>query len=404
MSKLLEIALGIVTSIGGYLDVGSLATAAQAGAIFRFDMLWVILLGTICVVFLVEMSGRFAAISKHTIYGALRERMGANYFALVTLVVELVNVVVLGAELGGAAIALQLVTGVSYRICVIPVALLVWLILWLSTFSFIENGVALLGLITIAFAVAAYKLSPPVHDVLRGLLPGNPDHDNARYWFLVVSIIGSIIAPYLVHFYSSGAIEEKWDESYLMPNRIIAGIGMGFGSVISASVLVVAAIVLFPHGIQVDNYDQAALILANPLGRAGFYLFAASLFIACIGAALELSLATGYVLAQGLGWAWGENKEPRKAARFSLSYTFALVIGMIPIVAGMDPLGLTIMSMALTALILPVVVFPFLLIMNDKKYLRDHTNGRISNIVVTFVIALAALMALVTIPLELMAG
>ena len=36
MSKLLEIALGIVTGIGGFMEAGSLATAAQAGAAFGY--------------------------------------------------------------------------------------------------------------------------------------------------------------------------------------------------------------------------------------------------------------------------------------------------------------------------------------------------------------------------------
>ena len=54
MKKALEITLGIVTSIGGFLDVGAIATAAQAGAAFGFQLIWVVVLGTICVIFLVE--------------------------------------------------------------------------------------------------------------------------------------------------------------------------------------------------------------------------------------------------------------------------------------------------------------------------------------------------------------
>jgi hypothetical protein len=49
MNKVLEIALGIVTSVGGFLEIGSLATAAQAGAAFGYKLIWAILLGTICV-------------------------------------------------------------------------------------------------------------------------------------------------------------------------------------------------------------------------------------------------------------------------------------------------------------------------------------------------------------------
>jgi hypothetical protein len=38
VKKLLEIALGIVTSIGGFLDIGAIATALQAGASFKFGL------------------------------------------------------------------------------------------------------------------------------------------------------------------------------------------------------------------------------------------------------------------------------------------------------------------------------------------------------------------------------
>ena len=58
MKKLLEISLGIVTSIGGFLEIGSIATAAQAGAEFGYQLLWALALGGICVAFLVEQGGR----------------------------------------------------------------------------------------------------------------------------------------------------------------------------------------------------------------------------------------------------------------------------------------------------------------------------------------------------------
>ncbi|TIV30177.1 MAG: divalent metal cation transporter, partial [Mesorhizobium sp.] len=50
MKKLLEISLGVVTSVGGFLEVGSMATAAQAGALFGFQLIWAVVLGTICII------------------------------------------------------------------------------------------------------------------------------------------------------------------------------------------------------------------------------------------------------------------------------------------------------------------------------------------------------------------
>ena len=44
---------------------------------------------------------------------------------------------------------------------------------------------------------------------------------------------------------------------------------------------------------------------------------------------------------------------------------------------------------------------PFLVLMNDERYVGEHTNGRLSNAVVLFVIGLAFVLALVSIPLEI---
>ena len=76
--QIFEVALGIVTSVGGFLEVGSIATAAQAGAMFGFRLVWPIALGTLCLIFLIEMSGRLAAISHHPLPAAVRERFGSK--------------------------------------------------------------------------------------------------------------------------------------------------------------------------------------------------------------------------------------------------------------------------------------------------------------------------------------
>ena len=58
MKRLLDLSLGIVTSIGGFLEAGSIITALQAGALFRYELLWAIALGTFGLMLLVEQSGR----------------------------------------------------------------------------------------------------------------------------------------------------------------------------------------------------------------------------------------------------------------------------------------------------------------------------------------------------------
>ena len=402
MSKLLEIALGIVTGIGGFLETGSLATSAQAGAGFGFQLIWAIALGVICIAFLVEMAGRLAAISHHTLPDAMRERFGIRFFLAPLVAVALVSFLVLAAEIGGVALALQFASGVSYRVWALPVAAAVWLLLWKGTFGVVEKGASLLGLVTIAFVVGAVRLHATLADVVSGLLPTAPEHDPAKYWFTAVSIIGASVSPYLFYFYSAGAVEDGWDEGYLGVNRATAALGMTFGGGIAVAVLACAAMVLHVRGIQVDRYEQIPLLLSTPLGRAGFWLFVASLGVACFGAALEIALQLAYLVAQGFGWRWGENLRPREAARFTLVYTLALPVAALVSVAGMDPLKLTVISMALTALSLPVTVVPLLVLMNDPLYLGEHTNGWISNAAVLAVSVIACIVALVAIPLQIM--
>jgi Mn2+/Fe2+ NRAMP family transporter len=402
--KVLQVALGIVTSIGGFLDVGAIATAAEAGSNFRFQLIWAIALGTLCVVALVEMSGRLAAVSKHTLIDGVRERLGFSFLVIPLGAEIFVDFLVLAAEIGGVCIALQLVTGISFQWWAFPVAFAIWFVVWKGNFEIIENGISLLGLITLAFVFATVKLHPSITELGAGFLPTFPQKDTAQYLFIAVSILGAIISPYLFYFYSSGAIESKWSEEDIGVNRWVSGLGMGFGSIVSLSVLVVAALVLNPKGIQVDSYEQAALMLTQPLGIWGFWLFAASLGIACFGAALEISLDTAYVVAQAFGWNWGESLRPKQAARFSTVYTVFVFLAALLMVIGIDPLQLTLFSMALTAVILPLVVLPFLILMNDESYVGSYRNGWFSNSLVVFIITLTFVLAIAAIPLEILGG
>ncbi|HMI47876.1 MAG TPA: Nramp family divalent metal transporter, partial [Gemmatimonadaceae bacterium] len=388
----------------GFLEIGSVLTAAQAGAVFGYQLLWALLIGTVCLIFLVEMSGRLAAVSKHTIVDATRERFGFPFFFIVLVGMVLVAVLVLIAELGGIGLSLQLLTGIGFPWWAIPVSLLVWLLMWKGTFSLIENGASPLGLITISFVIAAIRLHPDWSSAGAGLLPTMPHDQKARYGFIAVSILGASISPYLMYFYSSGAIEDKWDESYIGVNRIIATLGMSFGGFLSMAVLIAAALSLHPRGIQPDTFDKTAVLMTSAFPKWGIVLFAASMLVACFGAAVEISLAIAYFFCQGFGWNWSQNLEPSKNARFALVYTIIILSSAIPLVFGVDPVKTTMISMALTAAMLPVAIVPFLFLMNDPIYMGKHGNGWVSNSVVAIIIILSFILAVISIPLEIMGG
>jgi Mn2+/Fe2+ NRAMP family transporter len=404
MKKWGEVALGVVTSIGGFLEVGSIATAAQGGAEFGYQLAWAVLLGVAGLALLMEMTGRLSAASRRTYVDLLRERFGIRVFMAPLLATLIVSALVLASEIGGVSIALQMATGVAFRWWAVPVALVAWLFLWRGTFSMIEQGTAALGLVAVVFAVGAWKLDPQWATLGASLLPSAPSHDPARYWYLAVSILGASISPYLYMFYSSGAIEDGWTAEYLGVNRVTAWVGNLFGGGLNLAVLVVAALVFAPRQIRVDAYEQVGLLLGSPLGHAGFALLLATLCITCFGATVEITLAIAYMLAQGFGWPWSENLPPSEDARFSLSYTVAVIAAAVPIALGVDPLALTSLSMTLTAASLPLTVVPLLVLMNDAEVMTRYANGWVANLALVVIAVLSLVLFVAALPLQILGG
>lgn len=404
MSALVDLILGIVTSIGGFVEAGSISTAAEGGSQFGFELLWAIAAASVMLAMLIEMSGRLAAVSHRSLAAAVRERFGID-FQIVPLAAELIiDILLLAAEIGGAAIAVTLLTGVAFNWWLVPIALTVWLVLCAFGFSVIEYGVGLLGLVTLAFVLAAWRLQPDPHALLGGFAPSMAGHDRLHYAFLAVSILGATVSPYLLNFYSSGTIEEELPESKLWVNTVTGYVGMCFGGVVSMGVLATSAMVLRPQGILVDSYQQAALMLVPTFGTWGVTLFALSLGIGCFGAAVEIALNAGYLSAQVFGWSWGANKRRGDAARFTAAFTLVLLLGLALALTGFDPLRLTLLSVALTVVIMPLIVLPFLVLMNDEKYVKQHKSRTLGNAFLAALTLLGCLLAIIVIPLEVLGG
>lgn len=404
MKKIAEVTLGIITGIGGFLEVGSLATSAQGGAEFGFQLGWAVLLGSVSLALLMEASGRLSAVSKRSLVDQLRERFGIRFFVLPLVVGFVVSLLVLASEMGGVALALQMATGVRFQIWALPIAFVAWLLLWRGTFGIVENGTAIFGLVSVVFAIGAAALHPHWVSVARGLVPTRPAHDRARYWYLAVSILGASISPYLYTFYSSGAIEDGWSTDDLIVNRVTSVLGNVFGGGLSLMVVVVAALVFLPRHIHVDAYEQMGLLLTPALRHRGFVFFLATLGITCFGTTLEIALSIGYMLAQGLGWQWSENLRPSADSRFSVTYSIVIFVAVIPVVLGVDVLGLTNISMVLTAASLPVTVVPMVLLMNDRDVMGKSVNGVIGNIALVALAVMSVAILLAAVPLQLLGG
>src|SRR3982751_1643675 len=115
MKKFLEIGLGIVAALGGFVDIGDLVFATQSGAKYGLRLLWALALGTLLIMIYAEMSGRVATVAKRPVFTIIRQRFPKK-LALTTLAAStMVNILTLAAEIGGVALILQLLSGLPYR-------------------------------------------------------------------------------------------------------------------------------------------------------------------------------------------------------------------------------------------------------------------------------------------------
>ncbi len=163
------------------------------------------------------------------------------------------------------------------------------IVLWFGSFKFVENAAALLGLAIVVFVVAAFKLATPWDQVARQavlpLIPPDQGHRQAlaAYGFSAIALLGALIAPYEVAFYSSGAIEERWGGTDIITNRVTAIVGIGFGALITVAMIVVAAQTFYAHGVQSQTFVGIRLPLVYTLGKVGLGAFLVGAFADCNG-------------------------------------------------------------------------------------------------------------------------
>jgi Mn2+/Fe2+ NRAMP family transporter len=401
MKRLFAVALGILTAIGGFVDIGDLVTSALVGSRFGLSLAWATIIGVVGICLYAEMSGRVAAVTGRGTFDLVRERMGPR-LGLANLAASfLVTVLTFAAEIGGVALALELATSVNYLLFVPVIGLAIWLMVWRVKFSILENSFGLLGLTLVVFGFALWKLSPDWGHLLRQVAaPHKPGKESLPvYFYYAIALFGAAMTPYEVFFFSSGGVEEHWSKKDVITQRMNVFIGFPLGGLLSLSIAAVAALVLLPANIQVDALGQVGLPVALAAGKLALSAAILGFVAATFGAALETGLSCGYTAAQYFGWQWGKFVRPRQAARFHLVVLLSLIFAVGAVLTTIDPVKLTEYSVVFSAVALPLTYFPILIISNDPDYMGDKTNGRISNALASVFLAIILIASITAIPL-----
>ncbi|WP_045730197.1 Nramp family divalent metal transporter [Pseudarthrobacter chlorophenolicus] len=406
MKRILGVALGILTAIGGFVDIGDLVTNAVVGSRFGLSLVWVVAVGVVGICLFANMSGRVAAASGRATFEVIRERLGPRAGLANLSASFLINLMTVTAEIGGVALALQLASSVHYLLWIPVAAVAVWLVIWRVKFSIMENVTGLLGLTLIVFAVALFLLKPD-WGVLAGqaLAPAVPAEETApTYWYYAIALFGAAMTPYEVFFFSSGAVEEGWTVKDLVQSRINVLVGFPLGGLLSVAIAGCAAVVLLPAGISVTSLSQVILPVAEGAGKLGLAFVLVGVVAATFGAALETTLSSGYTLAQFFGWSWGKFRRPVQAARFHLSMIICLLVGIGVLATGVDPVLVTEYSVVFSAIALPLTYLPILIVSNDPQYMGKHVNGRAVNVLALAYLVVILVASVAAIPLMIVTG
>jgi Mn2+/Fe2+ NRAMP family transporter len=406
VKRFLGITLGILTAIGGFVDIGDLVANAETGARFGMRLAWVVVVGVVGICVYAEMCGRVAAISRRPVFDLVRERLGPRV-ALANLAGSyVVTMLTLAAEIGGVALAVELATSVHYLLWVPFAAFVVWVVLWRVKFETMERAFGLAGLTLIVFVVALIQLHPSwAHLGAQAVSPGPPDtEDWGTYAFFAVALFAAAMTPYEVFFFSSGGVEERWTREDLTIERANVFIGFPLGGVLSIAIMACAAVVFEPGGIRVDTLSQVGLPVAIALGKLGLAVVILGFFAATFGAALETGLSAGYTIAQYFGWQWGKLVRPREAARFHTVVLVSVLLAVAGLLTTADPILITEYSLVFSAVALPLTYLPILVVANDREYLGEHVNGRLANALGVAYLVVVVAAAVAAIPLMVLTG
>ena len=399
----LELTLGIMTAVGGFVDISELVFAAKAGSAFGYALIWVFAFSTIGIIVFSEMSGRVAAVAKQPVFNLMRHRLGLK-LGLVTLAASIIsNLITCAAEIGGVALVLNYLTGWPYLLMAGAMTALLIASIWVLPFKWIERAYGLLGLFMITFVVALVAIHPPWGQLAGGFIPQIPHGLSTKelltFGYFMVAIVSAVMFPYEVYFYSSGGIEEEWGPQDIMTNRMTAILGMGLGSLLAIAILSNSAQLFSAINVDPEIPGSAALEAAIPFGKWGLILALLGMFFAIAGAAVETCMANAYSIAQFFGWMWGRHKKPWEAPRFTITWIALFLLALGIVLTGVDVMMLVEFAVLFSILVLPLTYLPLLLLAGDRNYMREHVNGPVAKGLGWLYFAIITAAALAALPL-----
>jgi Mn2+/Fe2+ NRAMP family transporter len=389
---------GVIAASAGN-DAGGITTYASAGSEFVYSMLFVMVLVTVALVVVQEMSARLGAYTGEGLISLVREqfslRMGA--FAVGALLVANLGLVV--SEFAGIGAAMQ-IFGVSRYISVPISAMVIFSVVVLGSYKRAERIFLLLSLVFLAYPISMVLADPDWSQVASNTLwPHFPT--TQAFLFLAVAIIGTTITPYMQLYQAAAVADRGIGPDEYPAERIDTIAGSIFANLIAMSIIIATAATIGGTG-PLESAGEAAKALEPVAGASAESLFALGLLGASLLAAAIVPLSTAYGVAEAVGAERSVSRRFREAPLFLGLFTAQIVIGAgVALIPG-NLIDLLITMQILNGIITPVILVFILILANRRSVLGDAANTPKFKFVATICVFVVSVLAAVVLALTVL--
>ena len=388
-SRILNILFWSVIS-AAFIGPGTITTAAKAGSVFQFNLLWALVFSTFACLLLQEASARITIFSGKNLGEAIAYQLEGKS-TRVTILVLVAGAIILGSaayEAGnilGAVAGLILIFDISPVILVLVIGIVAFLALNIPSLQVLAK---LMGIVVVlmgfSFVTTAILSQPSFNMILKGsFIPSVPE--GAGGGLLILGLIGTTVVPYNL-FLGSGMSDKSQKISEM---RFGLSVAIILGGIISMAVLIVGAVVIGDF-----TYEALSEALTSRLGTWSVYMFGLGMFAAGFSSAITAPLASAITAKSLFGY---RNKEKWKiqSLNYKLVWGLVLLVGISFGLTNIEPIPAIILAQALNGFILPFISIFLLFVINDPKLMGENgMNGWFSNILMGIVVWVTLILGL----------
>ncbi|WP_198347230.1 NRAMP family divalent metal transporter [Nocardia terrae] len=386
---------GLIVMVGDN-DAGGVATYAQAGQNYGMALVWTLVLLIPVLYVNQEMVVRLGAVAGVGHARLIFDRFGKFWGAFSVGDLFIVNALTIVTEFIGVSMALNYF-GLPKAISVPLAAVLLFAMVAGGSFRRWERFLFGLIALNIVMFPLAFLAHPQIGQIGHGFLPSFPGGLNSTLLLLIVSIVGTTVAPWQLFFQQSNIVDKRITPRWIRYERI--DLWVGIVVVMMGAVAIMAAATFGLAGTDaVGNFTDAGAVaqaLHDHMGTTVGALFALLLLDASLIGANAVGLATTYALGDTLGKRHSLHWKVSEAPIFYIGYAALLALAAAVSFSPDHVLGLLTQGVqALAGVLLPSATVFLVLLCNDKAVLGPWVNTVKQNIMAGIIVWSLVLLSL----------